>query len=92
MNKLWMIAIFCTLLSACASYDPIMDTSGRSGTFQTSKAEETTNDQQHCKLLAKENSSFFGNIISWIESPEAETQQTSIHRKCLTNRGHSVLN
>ncbi len=34
----------------------------------------------------------FGNIIYWIGSPEAETEHQSIYRKCLVNRGHSVLN
>jgi hypothetical protein len=43
-------------------------------------------------MLAKSNSSFFENIIFWIESPTAETKTESIYRKCLNNRGHSVLN
>ena len=47
------LAISCTLLSACASYKPLIDTSGRSGTFNTDQAKEITNDTQHCKTLAK---------------------------------------
>ena len=28
----------------------------------------------------------------WIGSVDADTEHQSIYRKCLTNRGHSVLN
>ena len=56
------------------------------------KAREITNDLQHCKMIADHNSSFWGGIVFWIESPTADTQHESIYRKCLINRGHSVLN
>ena len=36
------LAISCTLLSACA-YKPIIDSNGRSGTFDKSKAEDDLN-------------------------------------------------
>jgi hypothetical protein len=86
------LAISCTLLSACASYKPLIDTSGRSGTFNNDKAKEITNDMQHCKTLAKENTTFVGNIVYWSLSPTMDTKKESLIRKCLTNRGHSVLN
>ena len=79
------------LLTSCA-YKPIIDTAGKSGTFAEDKAKEITNDLQHCKMIADHNSSFIGSIIFWIESPTAETQHESIYKKCLVNRGHSVLN
>ena len=79
------------LLTNCA-YKPVIDTAGRSGTFNKDKASEITNDIQHCKFVADENSSFIGSIIFWVESPTAETQHESIYKKCLVNRGHSVLN
>ena len=85
------LAISCTLLSACA-YKPLIDTSGRSGTFNNDQAKEITNDIQHCKTLAKENTTFVGNIIYWSLSPTMDTKKESLTRKCLTNRGHSVLN
>ena len=85
------LAISCTLLSACA-YKPLIDTSGRSGTFNTDQAREITNDTQHCKTLAKENTTFVGNIVYWSLSPTMDTKKESLIRKCLTNRGHSVLN
>ena len=86
-----IVGVVCTLLSACA-YKPIIDTSGRSGTFNTDQAREITNDTQHCKTLAKENTTFVGNIVYWSLSPTMDTKYESITRKCLTKRGHSVLN
>ena len=85
------LAISCTLLSACA-YKPVIDTAGRSGTFNNDQAKEITNDIQHCKTLAKDNTSFVGNILYWSLSPTMDTKKESLTRKCLTNRGHSVLN
>ena len=85
------LAISCTLLSACA-YKPIIDTAGKSGTFNTDQAKEITNDMQHCKTLAKENTTFVANILYWTFSPTMDTKKESLTRKCLINRGHSVLN
>ena len=79
-------------LLTSSAYKPVIDTAGRSGTFNEDKAKEITNDLQHCKMVADSNSSFVGSIIFWVESPTAETQHESIYKKCLVNRGHSVLN
>ncbi len=85
------LGLVCTLLNACA-YKPIIDTAGKSGTFNTDQAKEITNDMQHCKTLAKNNTSFVGNILYWSLSPTMDTKKESLTRKCLINRGHSVLN
>ena len=85
------LGLVCTLLNACA-YKPIIDTAGKSGTFNTDQAKEITNDLQHCKTLAKNNTSFVGNIVYWTLSPTMDSKEESLTRKCLTNRGHSVLN
>ena len=86
------IAIFVCLLQGCA-YKPIIDTAGRSSaSFNESQAKEITNDMQHCKTMAKDNTSFVGNIVYWSLSPTMDTKKESLIRKCLTNRGHSVLN
>jgi hypothetical protein len=85
------LAISCTLLSACA-YKPIIDTAGRSGTFNSDRANLITDDQLHCKTLAKDNTNFISNILYWSVSPTMDTKYKSIVRKCLTKRGHSVLN
>ena len=85
------LGLLCTLLNACA-YKPIIDTAGKSGTFNTDQAKEITNDMQHCKTLANNNTTFVGNILYWSLSPTMDTKKESLTRKCLTNRGHSVLN
>ena len=85
------IAIFVCLLQGCA-YKPIIDTAGKSGTFNTDQAKEISNDLQHCKTMAKDNTSFVGNILYWSLSPTMDTKKESLTRKCLINRGHSVLN
>ena len=89
MKKILLLITLVSLVG-CA-YDPVIDTAGRSGTFNEDKAKEITNDLQHCKTIADSNSSFVSNIIYWIESPTAETKHESIYKKCLNNRGHSVL-
>ena len=91
MKKIIYLLLVSLLLSNCA-YNPVIDTAGRSGTFDEDKAKEITNDLQHCKMVADTNSTFWGGIAFWVESPTAETQHESIYRKCLINRGHSVLN
>ena len=85
------LGLVCTLLNACA-YKPIIDTAGKSGTFNTDQAKEITNDLQHCKTLAKNNTNFISNITYWSLSPTMDTKYESIMRKCVENRGHSVLN
>ena len=91
MKNILLLAILVAFLNGCA-YNPIVDTAGKSGTFNTDQAKEITNDLQHCKTIADNNTNFIGNIIYWIGNPEAETEHQSIYRKCLVNRGHSVLN
>ena len=85
------LGIVCTLLNACA-YKPIIDTAGRSGTFNTDQTKEITNDTQHCQTIAKDNTNMISNILYWSVSPTMDTKYESIMRKCLTKRGHSVLN
>ena len=91
-SKLYHLLLILIVLNSCASYKPIIDTGGRSGTFDEDKAKEISNDLQHCKQLAKENTSVMSNIGFWLLSPKAQTQYEDIYRKCMINRGHSVLN
>lgn len=78
-------------VQACA-YNPVIDSAGQSGTFNESKSVEITNDLQHCKIIAKDNSSFISNILYWSVSENLDTKYEALYRKCLNNRGHSVLN
>ena len=91
LNLIFFILIF-GFLTSCASYKPVIDTGGRSGTFDEDKAKEISNDLQHCKQIARENTNLMSNISFWLMSPTAQTQYEDIYRKCLINRGHSVLN
>jgi hypothetical protein len=92
MKKIFISILFVLLLNSCSSYKPIIDTAGRSGTFDEDKAKEISNDLQHCKQIAKENTTISSNIGFWLLSPTAQTQYEDIYRKCMINRGHSVLN
>ncbi len=92
MKTILLIMAFLTLLQGCA-YKPIIDTAGKSSAnFNEDQAKEITNNVQHCKTIAKENTTFVGNILYWSLSPTMDTKKESLIRKCLTNRGHSVLN
>ena len=86
-----LCGLLATLLNACA-YKPIVDTAGRSGTFDSDQAKEITNDEMHCEKLAKDNTNFISNITFWALNQNMDTKYESIMRKCLTKRGHSVLN
>ena len=86
-----IVGIVCTFLSGCA-YNPTIDTAGRSGTFDKSKSDEITNDIQHCRMLVKEHSNVVEDIVFWVFSPDGDTKSTKMNRKCLENRGHSVIN
>lgn len=88
MKKMLCVII---LLQACV-YKPVVDTAGRSGTFDKSQAVELTNDLQHCETIAKKNSNFVSNILYWSVSPTMDTKYEALIRKCLINRGHSILN
>ena len=90
-KKILLVTILVGFLNGCA-YSPVIDSACKSGTFNTDQAKEITNDLQHCKTIADNNTNFLSNIIFWIGSVDADTEHQSIYRKCLTNRGHSVLN
>lgn len=100
MKKLVVILIMCSTISC--SYQPRIDTAGRSGTFEKSKAEEITNDLQHCEKLAKENSNLLLETPKYVYNyyfrayflyllPERELTYPAVYRKCMENRGHSVI-
>ena len=92
MKKTILLCGLCILLLQNCAYKPIIDTAGRSGTFDSDRANLITDDQLHCKTLAKDNTNFVSNILYWSLSPTMDTKYRSIVRKCLTKRGNSVLN
>ena len=64
MKNILLVAVLVAFLNGCA-YKPIIDTAGRSGTFNSDQAKEITNDTQHCDKLAKDNTNFISNITFW---------------------------
>ena len=93
MRKMIMlIGLSCTLLQGCAKYEPLVDTRGRSGTYNESRAEEITNDKLLCSQFAKNNTTKMSNVTYWIFSPKMETRYQAYYKQCLTGRGHSVIN
>ena len=93
MKTILLCGLLATLLQSCAKYDPLIDTAGKSSSnFDTNQAKEITNNIQHCDKIAKDNTNFVSNILYWSVSPTMDTKYESIVRKCLTKRGHSVLN
>jgi len=102
MKTILLIMLSLSLLQACA-YKPIIDSNGRSGTFDKSKAENITNDIILCEELAKKNTNqlvesykvvhnwYLRPSVLWL-MPKAEYTNKKLVKNCLTNRGHSVLN
>ena len=95
------LAISCTLLSACA-YKPLIDTAGRSGTFNNSTAENITNDLILCEQLAEKNTNpaiesykvvhnwYLRPSTLWL-MPKAEYTRKKLIKNCLLGRGHNVI-
>ena len=96
------ILLFTIFLSACA-YNPIIDTNGRSGTMENTRAEFITSDLIDCKTLAKQETSttfdvvkvaynYYFRAFALYLPQKAEYAYPSMFRKCLQQRGHSVVN
>ena len=54
MKKTIMLMPILLFVVGCA-YNPVIDTAGRSGTFNQSKADKITDDVMLCKQLAKKH-------------------------------------
>lgn len=100
MQNLKKILIFI-FLNQCA-YAPIVDTVGRSGTFNESTAKNLTNDLIICRKLARDNTNQFieGYKVThnWFVRPQTlwlipklNYKEKKLIKNCLTNRGHSVI-
>jgi len=101
MKKLILLGLILNLTN-CA-YKPIVDTKGRTGTWNESRAAELTDDIQHCTKLAEDNTNkaveagkgFYNFFIRpqtlWL-SPEAKYDRETYIRNCLKGRNHNVIN
>jgi len=96
------LGIVYALLNGC-SFRPIIDSNGRSGTFNNSTAENITNDIILCQELAKKNTNHlvesYKVVHNWYIRPQtlwlmpkAEYTNKKLVKNCLLNRGHSVIN
>lgn len=101
--KKYISLVFCLTLFNCVNYKPVIDTAGRSGTFNEVRAERITDDITLCTKFAEDTLSdsqeFQGWLIDNILRPaslgvvsKADDTRKNYIRKCLNNRGHSVLN
>jgi hypothetical protein len=102
MKKLILLSLVLSLTS-CYTYKPVVDTAGRSGTFPNAKAEQITDDTILCTKFAEntlsDSQEFQAFVIDNILRPaslgvvsKADDTRKNYIRKCMTNRGHSVLN
>jgi len=102
MKKLILLSLILSLTS-CYTYKPVVDSAGRSGTFPHAQAEQITNDTIICTKFAEntlsDSQEFQAFVIDNILRPaslgvvsKADDTRKNYIRKCMTNRGHSVLN
>lgn len=101
-KRIIVVGILLTLLQGCVP-KIVIDTKGRSGTFPNSKAEDITDDLQHCETLVKKNVNLpldwiqFG-IKKYFELGTAglikagEPKSKTYNRNCLKGRGHAAIN
>ena len=95
--------ILIITISNCSTYKPVVDTAGRSGTFPDGKSENITNDTILCTKFAENILSDSQEFQSWIIDnvlrpaslgvvSKADDTRKNYIRKCMINRGHSILN
>jgi anti-sigma-K factor RskA len=101
--KTLLSLILILLLGNCSTYKPVVDTAGRSGTFPNAKAEQITDDTILCTKFAENTLSDSQEFQAWLIDnifrpaslgvvSKADDTRKNYIRKCMTNRGHSVLN
>jgi len=103
MKKEISLILILLSLTSCYTYKPVVDTAGRSGTFPNAKAEQITDDTILCTKFAEntlsDSQEFQGWLIDNVLRPaslgvvsKADDTRKNYIRKCMSNRGHSVLN
>ena len=102
MKKLILLSLILTL-TGCYTYKPVIDTAGRSGTFNEVRADIITDDITLCTKFSYDTLSDSQEFQAWIIDnilrpaslgvvSKADDTRKNYTRKCLANRGHSVLN
>ena len=98
-----LLGLLLILVTSCSTYKPVVDTAGRSGTFPHTKAEDITNDIILCEKFAEKTLSDSQEFQAWLIDnifrpaslgvvSKADDTRKNYTRKCLINRGHSLLN
>ena len=101
IKHLMGVIVSFTLLTNCSTH-LVVDTKGRSGTFDYTRAEELSNDRILWEELVKENVNLMVDYsrfafakyielgtIGLIKADELKSKK--VNRECLKNRGHSTL-
>jgi len=92
MKKTYLtIALVCTFLQGCAKYEPVIDSVGRSGTFNEARATQITDDIIMCEKIADNNTTLLSNFNFWLTSSSMDTEYEHLVKNCLIGRGHSLL-
>ena len=102
MKKLILLSLILSLTS-CGTYKVVVDSAGRSGTFPHAKAEQITDDTILCTKFAENTLSDSQEFQAWIIDnvlrpaslgvvSKADDTRKNYIRKCMINRGHSILN
>ena len=103
MKKGISLILILLNLTSCYTYKPVVDTAGRSGTFPNAKAEQITDDTILCTKFAENTLSDSQEFQAWVIDnvlrpaslgvvSKADDTRKNYIRKCMSNRGHSVLN
>ncbi len=102
MKKLILLSLVLSLTS-CATYTPIVDSVGRSGTFNEIKADRITDDIILCTSLADKHITTSMEIQNFVilnilrpaslgvVSVPEDTKKNYI-KNCLKGRNHNVIN
>ena len=101
--KTLLSLILILTISNCSSYKVVVDTAGRSGTFPHAKAEQITDDTILCTKFAENTLSDSQEFQAWLIDnilrpaslgvvSKADDTRKNYIRKCMINRGHSILN
>jgi hypothetical protein len=95
--------ILILTISNCSTYSPIIDSKGRSGSWNEARATEITDDIHHCRMLAEQHLSNSTEFQAWIIDnilrpaslgvvSKAEDTKKNYVKKCLAGRNHNVIN
>ena len=95
--------ILILTISNCSTYSPIIDSKGRSGSWNEARAVEITDDIHHCRMLAEQHLSNSTEFQAWIIDnilrpaslgvvSKAEDTKKNYIKKCLAGRNHNVIN